>query len=337
MREKVNTLTLVSICSFAVLFCVFAFLPGAQSTEFEDRFILITWDGWFKIIANSFQIIIAGIIGYWGIITWYNAPFLIKKDATLFFVGTSCLVLRVIINLLVYFHPFWILGVEFIFTFGIILFTLSMTNEPKILFILPFTLYRIMVRDKDGYPLFDHDWSKSKINEQVFTGFLNAIQLMSVEVIHLGGILEVDLKEGVLMFHESQYVTLGLVSSKNSKFLRNTLFNFIEDFEKMFENELKAKVKDPKRYEATYLLIDKYFTNFPSRLIASETEDLLLESNYLELPKQIEEKIQNVIKDQTEFKLIKPELLRAPIDTIPEFLNLYDKLSREDKEDSQED
>ena len=126
------------------------------------------------------------------------------------------------------------MGVNIVFAGGIILLTLVITNEQKILFIFPFTLHRILVRDKSGYLLFDHDWSKSKINEQVFTGFLNAIQLMSAEVINLGGLLDIDLKEGFLMIHESHYISVGLVSTKTSKFLRNSLTHFIEDFEEEF-------------------------------------------------------------------------------------------------------
>ena len=35
---------------------------------------------------------------------------------------------------------------------------------------LPFSLHRIIVKDKDGDPLFDHDWSETNISEKIFTG-----------------------------------------------------------------------------------------------------------------------------------------------------------------------
>jgi hypothetical protein len=337
MREKINTLSIVSICCFGVILCISAFAPNAITIELEDRFIMIHWNGWFKLSADIFQIVISGMIGYWGIITWFDAPFLIKREANLFLIGAMCIVLRVMINFLVYFNPIWILGVEMVVATGMILFTLSISYEPKILFILPFTLYRILIKDKDGYLLFNHDWSKSKINEQVFTGFLNAIQLMSNEVINLGGLLDVDLKEGILMFHESRYITAGLVSSKASKFLRNSLSHFIEDFEQMFEHDLKLKIKDPSRYESAYLLIDKYFANLPMRFIEDKKDAVLLESKFLEIPKQIEEKLRNTTKSQEELNSIKSELLKAPEGAIAEFFNLYDKLTREDDEDMKED
>ena len=333
IKEKANTLILVITCSFGVILCVLAFLPDATLIEFEDRFLMIYLDGWFKRIVDTFQVIIVGIIGYWGIITWSNAPFLIKKEANLFFIGTSCIVLRVLINLLVHLHPLWILGVHLVFGVGIIILTLVITNEPKILFILPFTLYRIIVRDKNGYPLFDHDWSQSKISENVFTGFLNAIQLMSDEVINLGGLLDIDLKEGNLMIHESQYISVGLVSSKTSKFLRNNLSHFIDDFEKLFEQNLIKEIKDPKKYEAAYLLIDKYFANFPIKLIEGKKDDILLESDYLEIPKQLEQKLGSITINQEELNFLKSELHKAPTGFTAEFFNLYDKLTREDDQD----
>jgi len=333
INEKINTLIIVGTCSLGVILCFFAFLPDPIVIEFEDRFLMINLDGWFKLIADTFQIIIVGIIGYWGIITWYSAPFLIKKEANIFLIGTSCIVLRVLIKLLINIHPLWILGVHIVFAVGIIILTLVITNEPKILFIFPFALFRILVRDKDGYPLFDHDWAQSKISNQVFTGFLNAIQLMSNEVINLGGLLDIDLKEGNLMIHESNFISVGLVSSNTSKFLRNSLSNFIEDFEKLFEKNLVMKIKDPKKYEGAYLLVEKYFSNFPIGLIKTKKDEILLESNYLEIPKQLEQKLQKITINQEELNLLKSELHKTPTGFTSEFFNLYDKLTREDEQD----
>ncbi len=334
MREEVNTFSLVSIFCLGVILCIVAFFPDAIVIDIVDRFIMIELGGWFKVIAELFHIIFIGIVGYWGIITWANAPFLIKKEAKLFLIATSFMVARVLINLMVYLNPIWILGVQILFATGVIMLTLVITNEPKILFIFPFTLNRILVRDKNGYPLFDQDWSKSKINEQVFTGFLNAIQLMSDEVVNLGGLLDIDLKEGILMIHESRYVSVGLVSSHSSKFLRNSLTHFIEDFEEMFEQLLKQGVTDPKKYESAYLLIEKYFANFPIRLIEDIKENILLEANYLEIPKSLEQKLKSATINQEELNLLKSELLKTPTGFTTEFLNLYDKLTREDDEES---
>jgi len=334
MREKVNTFSLVIICCLGVFLCVSAFFPEAVVIDSVDTFTMIQWGGWFKVIAEIYHILFIGIIGYWGIITWANAPFLIKKEANQFLIAASFMVVRVMINLLVYVHPIWILAVNIVFAAGVIVLTLVITNEPKILFVFPFTLNRILVRDKNGYLLFDHDWSKSKISEQVFTGFLNAIQLMSNEVVNLGGVLDIDLKEGILMIHESQYVSVGLASSKSSKFLRNSLTHFIEDFENMFEHNLKEGIVDPKRYESAYLLIDKYFANFPIRLIEDIKDTILLESKYLEVPKQLEQKLESVALNQEELNLLKSELHKAPTGFTSEFFTLYDKLTREDDQDS---
>jgi hypothetical protein len=292
---------------------------------------MLQWWEWSKIMTELFQILFIGIIAYWGIISWANAPFLIKREANQFLIAVSFMVLRILINLLVYIHPIWILVVNIAFAFGIIVLTLVITDEPKILFIFPFSLNRLLVRDKNGYLLFDQDWSKSKISEQVFTGFLNAIQLMSNEVVNLGGVLDIDLKEGILMIHESEYVSVGLVSTKSSKFLRNSLTSFIEDFERIFEQNLKAGKTEPSEYDSAHLLIDKYFANFPIRLIGSKREDIMLESKYIEIPKQLEVQLKKVAQNQEELDLLKSELHKAPVGFTSDFFDLYEELSREDE------
>ena len=60
-----------------------------------------------------------------------------------------------------------------------------------------YTIYKISVRDHKGNPLYDHDWTEANITETVFTGFLNAIEIMSKEVMHVGGILDINLNEGI--------------------------------------------------------------------------------------------------------------------------------------------
>ncbi|MFW9820652.1 MAG: hypothetical protein ACFFE5_13665 [Candidatus Thorarchaeota archaeon] len=336
MREKVNTVSLVITCCLGVILCFIVFIPGAIVSVKVNGFIMIQWLEWSKLITELFHILFVGIIAYWGIISWESAPFLIKNEADQFLIAVSFMVIRAIVNLLVYIHPIWIMVVNIVFAVGVIIFTLVITNEPKILFIFPFSLNRLLIRDKSGYLLFDQDWSKSKISEQVFTGFLNAIQLMSNEVVNLGGVLDIDLKEGILMIHESDYISVGLISTKSSKFLRNALTYFVEDFEKTFEQNLKEGIKDPKKYESAYLLIDKYFANFPIRLIEGRREQIMLESKYLEIPKQLEQQLEKVAQNQEELDLLKSELQKAPIGFTADFFDLYEKLSREDQNQSDE-
>ncbi|KKM64469.1 hypothetical protein LCGC14_0851670 [marine sediment metagenome] len=56
----------------------------------------------------------------------------------------------------------------------------------KILYVLPYPIYRISVRDHKGNLLYDHDWSESSISETAFSGFLNAIEIMIEEIMQMG-------------------------------------------------------------------------------------------------------------------------------------------------------
>jgi hypothetical protein len=92
----------------------------------------------------------------------------------------------------------------------------------------------------------------------MFTGFINAIQLMSKEVMNIGGLVDINLERGILILQDSELITVGLIASKSSKLLRDTLVNFSDDFEQQFERQLKQKISDRSQYDPAYLLIDKY-------------------------------------------------------------------------------
>ena len=69
---------------------------------------------------------------------------------------------------------------------SILIITKVIMKNVKILYVLPYIVYRIAVRDNKGNLLYDHDWTEIDIPETVFSGFLNAIEIMSEEVMHVG-------------------------------------------------------------------------------------------------------------------------------------------------------
>ena len=140
---------------------------------------------------------------------------------------------------------------------AVIMFRFSILREPKLLYILPFTIYRILVKDKEGYPLFDHDWAESNINEILFTGFINSVQIMSEEVMKVGGLLDINLKEGILILDELNYITVGVVASKSSGLLKDSLIDFSREFENKFQRELKKSIRNKETYSSAYELIEK--------------------------------------------------------------------------------
>ncbi len=333
MRESPISWNLIPLFLFAIPFFYLTFQPSMIINTYEFGYKTIAWTGLLIIVGAFISILAATILFYWGLKTYFNSPFLIKKEAKLFFIGTTLnSIIPTCIYLLTLWIPILILLCDFIMIIGTLIFIIAIIKEPKLLYILPFTIYRISVKDRKGFPLFDHDWSKSDINETLFTGFINAVQMMSQEVMDIGGLVDIHLEEGILMLQESEYITVGLVASKSSKLLQEALINFSKDFQIMFKRELKQSCKDMVKYEAAYELIEKYFSNFPYRIITSKKQKLLLSGKFVKIPLELDNQLKSVFKDQNEYEAVKAELIKTPLSFPSEFLNFVDEFKKEIKE-----
>jgi len=267
---------------------------------------------------------------YWGTKTFVNAPFLIKKDASLLYLGVLIAsVLGMLFYMLYIIESVYILFSNLSMIIGILIFTIAIIKEPKLLYIFPFTVYRIVVKDRDGHPLFDHDWSESNLSEKIFTGFINAVQLMSEEVMHIGGLLDINLEQGILILKESERITVGLVASKSSKLLRDSVVSFTADFEEKFDRELKKSIDDMSSYKSAYELIEKYFSNFPYKILKSKKQPLLLTGKFINIPRELENKLRNIFTDEKEYEAIKAELIKSPLSIPYEFLKSYNEMQEE--------
>ncbi len=329
-KESYLSVSLVFIFGAGILLCYLAFQPGSVIQVVEMGYLKLEWTGLFQIIAIFFELVNIFYIFYWGLRTWNNAPYSIKRDANQFFIGILFLC---IISVLFYFLNFWI-PILIIFSdgciaIGLLIIAFAIVREPKLLYILPFTLNRLLVKDRNGFPLYDYDWSESNVNETLFTGFINAIQVMSTEIIKLGGVVDVNLKEGILILHDSEYITVGIVASKSSKLLKNALSQFIRDFEFKFLKELEESIIDMTAYASAVELIEKYFSNFPIRIKQHEQPSLLISSKHASIPLELENKLTNIFPDENDLEVIKSELIRAPFGSLDDFLKLHKELKKE--------
>lgn len=337
IKETSNSPFLIIIVGLGVLYCYLAFQPGAVGLEFEGGHLNLNWIGLYELGGSFFIFFVGSASFYWGLKTWLNAPFLIKREALIFFMGTVINgPLTLIIYLLNYWNPIFILFAYATAGLGNLIVCLGILKEPKLLYILPFTVNRIVVRDREGNPLFNHDWSSSSLSDSIFIGFLNAVQLMSEEVINMGGLLDIKLEEGIFTLYESEVISVGLVASKYSKLLRECVLQFTRDFEQKFERELKKQVKDIAQYEGAFELIEKYFSNFPYKNIKSKKQPLLLTGKFVKIPLEIEYKLKSIFTDEKEYETIKSELLKSPLSFSSEFFTLYNDLMDETKRISEE-
>ena len=337
IKETFYSKGLLVISGLSTLFIYVGTQPGAIGISLEAGYLRVDWIGVFNIIGIFFTSISVFYLFFWGLKTWVNSPILIKKEASIFFIGILFICpLGLIFYVLYLFETLLILVSDIMIMIGALIFIFTLAREPKLLYILPFTIHRIIVKDRDGHPLYDHDWSETNISEAIFTGFLNAVQLISEEVMHIGGLLDINLEEGILILKESKNITVGLVASKTSKLLRDSVIKFTDDFERKFERELKNSVKDMSQYEAAFELIEKYFSNFPYKIIKSKKQPLILTGKYVKIPLELENKLRKIFPDEEEFETIKTELIRSPLSFSSEFAKFYQELKDEIKKISDE-
>jgi len=338
IKETSNSPFLIIVIGLGVLFCYLAIQPEAVGYEFEGGYLNVNWIGLYELLGSIFIFFVGSLSFYWGLKTWLNAPFLIKREALIFFIGTVINgPLTLIIYLFYYWNPIFILFAYATTGLGVLILCLGIIKEPKLLYILPFTVNRLVVRDREGNPLFDHDWSRSSLSDTIFPGFLNAVQLMSEEVINLGGLLDIKLEEGIFTLYESELISVGLVASKYSKLLRECVVQFTRDFEQKFKLELKKQVKDIAQYDGAFEFIEKYFSNFPYKNIKSKKQPLLLAGKFAKIPLELENKLSNIFTDEKEYEAIKTELLKSPLGLTSAFFTLYSDLQDEIKRISEEE
>ena len=338
LKENYYSIGLVLVCSLGLLLVYFGLQPGATGISIQMGLPRIDWRGSFNVMGMLFTSIAAIYLLFWGAKTYFNAPFLIKKDASLFFLGMIIAsVIGVFFYLLYIIEPVYILFSNLSLIIGLLILTIAIIREPKLLYIFPFTIHRIVVKNREGHPLFDHDWSKSNIKETIFTGFLNAVQLMSEEVMDIGGLLDINLEEGILILKESERITVGLVASKSSRLLRDSVVNFTTDFEEEFDRDLKNSIVDMSSYDSAYKLIEKHFSNFPHKIIKSKKQPLILTGKYAKIPLEIENKLRKIFPDEEEYEAIKTELIKSPLSFSSEFTSLYEEFKDEIEKFSDEE
>ncbi|TXT61225.1 MAG: conserved membrane protein of unknown function [Promethearchaeota archaeon] len=330
MKDHFFSYGLLLSISLGPLYLYSGLLPNAISLIKSQDYWFYNTGGLFNVLSEFYLFLGGAYLFYWGYKSLRNAPFLIKKETFIFFLSISLnSIFAFLLYLLYYFNRVFLVIANFFVIIGFIITILIIRREPKILYILPFILHRVMVKNKNGYPLFDHDWAESNINETVFSGFINAVQKMSEDIIHMGGILDINLREGILILHELKYITVGLVSSKSSKLLRDCLINFSREFEEKFQRQLKQGIIDIDEYEGAYELLEKYFSNFPYKFITNKKQELLLTGKCAKISPQLDNKLREIFPNDKDYKKIKTEMQKTPIPIIKEFLDLHKTLKEE--------
>jgi len=187
----------------------------------------------------------------WSFHTWRKAPSDLKRltsyllfGSTIFSIVTG--VLYAIGSLIKAFNAigFFVNGIGAFITILVIL------KDPRIIYILPFKAYRILVVDTiASVALFKYDWAKAgEVEENIFTMMIQAIGSVLDDILKKGDVQEIQMDRAVILINHNNENSIAsvLIASKSSKSLRYGLKRFNEEFVTQFQKTLEdsRKVSD---------------------------------------------------------------------------------------------
>ncbi|MFX1258880.1 MAG: hypothetical protein ACFFAN_13565 [Promethearchaeota archaeon] len=190
---------------------------------------------------------------------YLKAPMELKKITLTFLIGT---LLSGVVGVFVYIFTELLLPIAI----GILLMAISFAKEPKIIHILLFKAYRLIVfHNNTGLSAYEYKWSETEIEKHLIAGLLQAVRQMGIFVLELGEVSEIKLSQGTLILHRSRNITTGLVTSKTSLYLNECIKKFSEAFEKKFETNLNSShtYLNESDFNSGGDLIDEFFTYVP--------------------------------------------------------------------------
>jgi hypothetical protein len=246
---------------------IYTFLDGGAvvaTSLGKDGLLLVTE----VILGNAVtNLMILAYMTY----SYLKAPRTLKRPARVLMLFTwACVLVLVTIMLLVRSFQNSLLslvlyGLNYLIIAAIfVLIIVLAVRNPQLLCILPFRVDRLLViYNNSGLPLFDHQFSKQKIDEVLFSGLIQGLQQMSIEVLQKGQIRQIILDSGVLTFQKKELYTVGLLASRSSQILARSFSSFTSAFEKQFLKELQQFNGNRSVFEKADLLINEYFENIP--------------------------------------------------------------------------
>jgi hypothetical protein len=114
--------------------------------------------------------------------------------------------------------------------------------------------------------LFNFIWTASEVDDEIYSGLLHALQRISNDILKIGKIEQVLLSDGILIFKKLENITVGLLSSKCSKFLMECVERFSFEFENSYDTKLVNRIYNMGQFNSAIKLVEKYFANVPSKI-----------------------------------------------------------------------
>jgi ABC-type multidrug transport system fused ATPase/permease subunit len=263
-KENVSSVKITALFVIEIALLYVNFLPGGRE-------VIPGYGVHNKGILRIFQIIFLLYFVFlyfmWSYQTWKKAPHELKRLTTLLLFGS---ILFSIVTALMYalgsfikiFNSvgFFINGIGAFITVFVIL------KEPKIIYILPFKAYRILVVDtNEGLTLFKYDWAKlGEVEENIFSTVLQSVGSILDEILKKGEVREIQMDRAVLLIqHDKKYpIASVLITSKSTKSLRYSLKVFYDQFISTFYT-LGDDLHEVSKFEDATSLIKTIFDFVP--------------------------------------------------------------------------
>ena len=273
-KERVSpmNISILFIIEFVLLAATFI-LPKSVNYEVIQGYGVHN-KGILRILQVIFLLYFVTQYFIWSLQTWRKAPIEYKRLSLWLLFGSS---LFSIITVLMYAMGGFIKLFNSIafFTNGIGAFItiIVIVKDPKIIYILPFTAYRVLVLDtKEGIALFKYDWAElEEIEENIFSMVLQAVGSVLDEILKKGEIREIQMDRAVLIIqHDKRYpIASVLVSSKSTKSLRIGLKLFNDQFIMNYYHE-NVDFHEVSKFSEANTLVHNIFDFVPERKIMSK-------------------------------------------------------------------
>jgi hypothetical protein len=263
-KERVSSVKLSILILLEIPLAILSFLPGGMQVIPGYGVHSV---GSLRILQILFLFYYVLTFFSWSYLTWKRAPKELKKLVNLLLFGS---ILFSFVTTFMYTLGGFIKifnSIGFItHSIGALLTIITIWKDPKIIYILPFKAYRILVVDTNaGTGLFKHDWAELKaVDENIFSMVLQAVGSILDEVLRKGEIKEIKMDQAILLVQHTQNspVASVLVTSKSSTSLKLGLKKFNREFIDTYQNQFD-ELYEVSRFKDAKKIVDHIFDFVP--------------------------------------------------------------------------
>jgi hypothetical protein len=263
-KERVSSVKLSILFLIEIMLFILYFIPGNMQIVPGYGIHNV---GPLRVLQVIFLVYYVLVYFSWSYLTWKRAPKELKKLVNFLLFGS-------ILFSFVTAFMYSLGGIVKIFnaigfithSLGALFTIIVIWKDPRIIYILPFKAYRILVVDTNaGTGLFKYDWAELKaVDENIFSMVLQAVGSILDEVLKKGEIREIKMDQAVLLIqHEKKSpVASVLVTSKSSKSLKYGLKKFNSEFIETFQSQFDG-LYEVSRFRDAKKIVERIFDFIP--------------------------------------------------------------------------